>query len=322
MKFRHTLHVFSDNFSITFKHLLYRLVILVVAGAICFAGIYPFIQNKLLNAPEFNQLTEGIRNFVMNLLNGNVDELRDISAKVQEAFGGVMRLLESYATQLTLSLLLLLTIIIVAEWFTGIGNYATAAVINDKMTLRTDSPFFSTIIKNLGHAAMYNLIYVPLSTVYDVSVGVGMFFLVYVMVNSFLPFLVGVFLFALITVFAVALKLTFTSDWLPALIRGKMGQKQSFIYTFSRKNKNTFEVLANYVVLVLLIIAANVTFGFSTIGVGLLITVPASYIILLCFQLVNYYDREQLKYFLDKNHIVKPEKENTLTREEFFRGEN
>ena len=37
--------------------------------------------------------------------------------------------------------------------------------------------------------------------------------------------------------------------------------------------------------------------------------------------MVNYYDREELKYFLDKNTIVNTSKEHVVTREEFFRGE-
>ena len=71
----------------------------------------------------------------------------------------------------------------------------------------------------------------------------------------------------------------------------------------------------------LIIFAVNVCAVIFTFGVGALITVPASYVLLNCFQLVNYYDREELKYFLDKHTIIKPEKEEVITREEFFKGE-
>lgn len=321
MKFKHTFNVFADNFSITYKHLLYRLIVLAVAGAICFAGIYPFIQRELLNSAEFTALTEGIKNFVMELLNGNVEVLADISDKIQAAFDGFITLLHANMLQLVLSGLLLLAVFIVEKWFTGMGNYATAAIINDKMAMRQQSPFVATLIKNLKPAALYNLIYVPLSALYDVIVGVGMFYLMFVMVNSFLPFYIGIFLFVLIIVLAIALKMTFTADWLPALIRGKMGQKEAMIYSFSRTNKKTVDIYSNFVVLVLIIFGGNVAAGICTLGVGLLITVPASYIVLLSFEFANYYDREEIKYFVDKNKIIRPEKEHPVTREEFFRGE-
>ena len=73
--------------------------------------------------------------------------------------------------------------------------------------------------------------------------------------------------------------------------------------------------------LALIIFALNVFAIIFTFGVGSLITIPASYVVLNCFQLVNYYDREELKYFIDKKTIIKPEKEETVSREEFFRGE-
>ena len=115
--------------------------------------------------------------------------------------------------------------------------------------------------------------------------------------------------------------MTFTTDWLPALIRGKTGQKKAFVFTFDRRRKKTLNVLSNFIVLVLIIFALNVGAIICTFGVAGLITVPSSYVILLSFEFVNYYDREELKYFIDKKTIIKPEKERTLTREEFFKGE-
>ncbi len=321
MKFKHTFHVFVDNFSITYKHLLYRLIVFAVAGAICIAGIYPFIQRELLNSAEFTALTDGIRNFVMELLNGNVEVLGDISAKVQAAFDGFITLLQANMAQIVLSGLLLLAVFIIERWFTGMGNYATAAMINDKMAMRQESPFVATLIKNMKRAALYNLIYVPLSVVYDIIVGVGIFYLMFVMVNSFLPFFIGIFLFVLIIVLSVALKLTFTTDWLPALIRGKTSQKEAIKYTFSRSGKKTVDIFSNFIILVLIIFGGNVAASLCTLGVGALITVPASYVLLLCFQFANYYDREEIKYFVDKNKIIRPEKERPSTREEFFKGE-
>ena len=79
--------------------------------------------------------------------------------------------------------------------------------------------------------------------------------------------------------------------------------------------------MSNFFVLILLIFAVNVIGIVFTFGAGGLLTIPSSYIILLCFEFVNYYDREELKYFIDKNTIIKPEKEKPVTREEFFRGE-
>ncbi len=321
MRFKHTFHVFVDNFTIIYKQLLYRLVILLISGLITFAVVYPFIMD-LINSDQLQLLLDNAWTYLSNLLNGKIEELGQLAENVKKAFGAFMELLQTKLPSFVLSLLLLVLVRIVSKWFEGLGNYATAACINDKMALRAKQPFLTTLIKNLKDAAIYNLIYVPMSVVYDVIVAVAMFFLLFFLLNHVLYFLISVFLFTLALVFSIIIKMTFTTDWLPSLIRGKKGQRGAFLYTFSRNGKNTLHIMSDFAVLVILIFALNVTVGLSTLGVGLLLTIPSSYVCLICFEFVNYYDREGLKYFIGENNIVSTKKERDLTREEFFRGEN
>jgi len=319
MKFKHTFNVFVDNFSVTYKQLLYRLIILLISGVVLYFVLSPFVKGII---PELNKLLDSVKNFILNMLNGNVNSIPEFKDNVVSAYEGLMELLKAKTSSFVLCGFLFLLIYLIASWFASIGNYAAAAVVNDKMALRSEAPFCLTMIKNLKSACIYSSIYVPLSILYDLLIGVGMFFFIFYLLTSFLPFLVGVFLFVLVIVLSVAVKMTFTSDWLPALVRGKTSHLEAFKYTFSRKNKNTFNVLSNFLVIILIIIGINVAALICTLGVGLLITIPASYLVLTSFQLVNYYDREEIKYFVDKNTIIKPAKEHAVTREEFFRGED
>ncbi len=321
MKFKHAFNVLIDNFSLTYKQLLYRLIILGIAFTICYVGIYPFIK-ELLDSQSFNSLIGGIKSFINNLLSGKVEELHDVSNKVAAAYTDFINLLYEKTSQLVLSGLLLFLVYVVGRWFSSLGNYAAAAVINDKMAMRTSSHFFGTLIRNLKQASLFSLIYVPLTCLYDLGTAALAFLLVYLLVYGFLPVIWGIFLFILLIILAVSVKMTFVNDWMPALIRGKARQREAIKYTFSRKNKHTFNVMSNYVVLTLLILAVNVVALFFTLGVGMLLTVPASYLLLSCFQLVSYYEREEIRYSTDDHTIIKPNKKRILTREEFFRGED
>ncbi|MCH5148605.1 MAG: hypothetical protein J1G05_04485 [Clostridiales bacterium] len=317
MKFKHTFHVFVDNFSVTYKQLLYRLVVGTIAALLTSLIIYEFAM-QFINSESFNTLWTGSHDFVKKLLYGEMGELAKISENVRKAYDELITLVSTKMPELIISLLLILLVQIVAKWFDGLGNYASAAIINDKMTLHADLPFLSTLIRNLKEAAIYNAIYAPLSVIYDVAVGVGMLFLTFALVTSWLPVIFGIFLFTLVIVASITIKMTFTTDWLPAIIRGKKKQGEALKYAFSRKGKRTMNVMSNFAVLVLIIMGLNVAALFLTLGVGLLITIPASYVVIVTFELVNYYDREEIKYFIDKNTIVKPEKETVLSREKFF----
>ena len=317
MKFKHTFHVFVDNFSVTYKQLLYRLVIGLISALLTSIIVYKFAI-QFINSESFTTLWNGVGDFAKELFAGEVTKLHDISDKVSKAFDELIILANTKLPELFVSLLLILLVQIVAKWFGGLGNYAAAAVINDKMTLHADLPFLSTLIRNLKEAAIYNAIYAPLSVLYDVAVFAGMLFLTFLLVTSGMPIIFALFLFSLVFVAAITLKMTFTTDWLPAIIRGKKKQGEAFKYAFSRKGKATFNVMSNFFVLILIILALNVAALFFTLGAGLIITIPASYVILVTFELVNYYDREEIKYFIDKDNIIKPNKEIILTREQFF----
>ena len=319
MKLKHAFHILVDNFTVTYKQLLYRLVILVIAMAIGWGVLTPFIRD-FIQSEAFDNLINGVRTFVLDFLGGKVDSLASVSESISVAYEQFIALFQTRIWEVVLTGLLLFVLLIVEKWFTGLGNYTTAVIINDKMSLRTSSPFIGTLISHFKEAALFNLIYVPLSVLYDVIVAAVLIVTLFFMLKGIQFFFVSVFIFALIMVIAIAIKMTFTCDWLPALIRGKMGHKQSIIYTLSQKNKHTFNVFSNFVVIIIMAIALNVVAFFFTFGVGVLLSLPASYVIIISLEMVNYYEREELRYFLDNNTIIKPEKEFTLTREQFFKG--
>lgn len=321
MKFKHTLQILIDNFSVTYKQLLYRLLITLLTFGLSFAILYP-IGKMFTGLPEIRSLWDSIKAFFSKLIEGDIDELREINIrdKVEVALDSVSALIKSHTTVIALGIVGIIAIRFISMFFSSLGNFAAAAVINDKMALRAESPFTITLLRNLKSASLYSIMYVPLSFLYDVTCVTLMYFVVFKLL-IFMPLLLQIFLFVTAIVFAITVKLTFASDWLPAIIRGKKKPLEAFAYTFSRKNKRTFNVLSNFVILVLIIFAFNVFAIIFTFGVGALITIPASYVVLNCFQLVNYYDREELKYFLDKKTIIKPEKEETITREQFFKGD-
>lgn len=319
MKFKHTFNVFIDNFSIVYKQLLYRVIIMLIFGAITTAAVYPFIMS-LINSEQLQHLIDIAIDYALNLLNGNFSELSSLAENVIKAYNAFWELLRTKFTGFVLSCLLILLVRLVSKWFDGLGNYATAAAINDKMALRAKQPFITTLIRNLKDAAIYNAIYVPLSMLYDLAVATVMFFLLFFLLNNVLYFLVCLFLFVLAIVISLVIKMAFTTDWLPAIIRGKKGQLGAFKYTFSQTGKSTLTVMSDFAIIVLLIFSINVAAALTTFGVGLLLTIPSSYVLILCYELVNYYDREGLKYFVDNNTIVCTAKEHPLTREEFFKG--
>ncbi len=320
MRFKHSFHVFVDNFPVIYKHLLYRLVITVITALLSFAVIYPFVK-ELTGSQAFIDLIDGLKAFFNSLIEGRAEELGDVTQKIKDSFAEILDSISHNRGIIALGMIGLVLVHLIDKFFTGLGNYAMGAIVNDKMAMGAKSPYLITLVRNLKEASLFSIIYSPLSIVYDLVCYVGLFLIVFKLF-WFIPLLLKVFLYSTLMVAAISVKMVFTCDWLPALIRGKMRTGQAFLYTFKRKGKDSFNVLANFVLLIIIIYAVNVGAVVCTLGTAALITIPASYLVLISFEFVNYYGRENMRYFIDKNTIIKPAKGRNLTREEFFRGES
>ena len=320
MKFKRTFHVFIDNFSTTYKLLLYKLIVSVLFSCIIIGLVYPIIS-KVTNSAVFTDLLAGISDFFSKLVNGEAYELGNITEQIKEDLQDIVKLIQGQQTRIIVSIVILVIVYLIQKFLQGIGHYTAACLVNDKMALHANSPFIMSMIKNLGKASIYNLVYVPLSVLYELlSTFLVGWLLLYCF--TFLPLLLRIYLTVVCILLLTIIKMTFTTDWLPAMICGKKGNLGAMRATFVRKGKDNKSVLSNYIIFVLIIMALNVGAVLLTLGAGLLITVPASYIILICFQFVNYCDDNEILYFADKNTIVKPDKVKQVSREDFFRGEN
>ena len=323
MKFRHALNVFVDNFNITYKVLLYRIIILLLCLCLYTAVIIPFIS-RIRDTTQFLALSEALAAFGSAFANLDFAAMQNGWLAIREAFAGLLEMLGAMVGSVVLTVVIIIIVQLVQKFLLGLGNYTAGALINDKMAMRANSPFIGTLIKNLGKASLYNVIYVPLSFAYDVLIFAATGAVVYGLMVADAPILLLIVLFSTVIVFLYVIKMTFTSDWLPALVYGKKTNRGAIAYSFdyTAGGKNFAGVLSNYVVLVLIIFALNVAAIFLTFGAGLFLTLPASYVILICFEFVNYCDNNEIKYFADKNTVVKPEREPVMTKERFFKGDD
>ncbi|MCD8293873.1 MAG: hypothetical protein LUE27_01310 [Clostridia bacterium] len=321
MKFKHSCHVLVDNFSLIFKQLLFRIVIWVIFGVLYYFCVYPAVA-KLLQSDALTEIIQYIKDIFNAIFSGDISSMPDIVEAIKTAYSDFMELLTSSVGNIVLTAVLIAVVHLISKWITSLCNYGAGQCIADKMSMRVDDHFFATTIRCFRKSAIYSLIYVPLSFIYEILVSAVMFWLLYLLVvNSVLPLLLAIFIFTAVLVFAIAVQMTFSSDWIPSLTRGTMNQREAIKYTFSRKNKQTMNMLANYVIIVLIIFSVNVLAAISTLGVGLLITIPGSYVFLLCFQMVAYHDRERITYSIGPDSMIEYKKEHVPTKEEFFRGE-
>ena len=314
MKFKHTFSVFLDNFSTNYKLLVYGLIVLAVTAGLSCAILIPLL-GSITGTAEYAALELAFSDMWQAVINLETGNLHNLLLGIQDALDSFIAMLGTKTGLFALCAVLLIIVYLINRFLSAIGAYTMGCVVNDKMALRANSSFLYSMTKNLGKASRFSLIYVPVCFVYDFICTA-----ICILVMSVSPMLIKFFSFTVLLILFTAIKNTLICDWLPAVVHGKMPNGKALKFALSRKGKNTAYIFSNLLIIELIVVALNVAAFILTFGAGLLITVPASYLILTCFQFVNYYEGHAMRYFLDENTIIGPERERPLSREEFFRG--
>ncbi len=320
MKFKHTINVLIDNFKVTYKLLVYQLIVLAISIGLGAAIIIPFI-NSLEDVTSYINLTTAFKDMFAEALDGELGNLATHFTAIRESFAELLRYLGENPDSLVLSSVALVVLLLVRGFLISLGNYTAGAMINDKMSMQADSHFVMTMIKNLGKASLYSVIYTPICFVFDViCVGV-LYLLFFVALIEIIPLMITLMLFVVCMVLLVGFRLMLTTDWMPALICGKKKMGEAMGYAILRESGKSGSVFSFYASSAVAILAINVLAAIGSFGAALIITVPLSYLYLLCYQFVTYCDNNEIKYFTDKRTIIKPEHEKEASREQFLRGE-
>lgn len=320
MEFKHAFHVFVDNFSTTYKLLVYRLIVLAITVGLSCAVLVPAI-GRIADTAQYDTLRTSCSTLWANIIALDFDNIRESAEAVRSALSSFKAMLSDKSWLVATVAVCMCVVLIIDRFLTGIGNYVTGALVHDKMVMHTNSPFTFTLFKNIKQAVLYSLIFAPVTFVYDAICVVIMWAVVSVGLKVLPITLIKIFIAAFIFLLFSAVKLMFTTDWLPALIHAKMKHGKALAYTFMRKGKRSGAVFSNALVLKLIVFGLNVAAGLFTFGAGLLLTLPASSLILSSYSFVNYFDSNELKYFVDAYTVVGPKKDTPVTLEEFFKGE-
>jgi len=299
MRFRNTFTLLIENFKNVSRVFLYKVVVGLVAIALYGVLILPQVVEILASA-EWLTLMEDLRTLAAAFMPGHAadfEPLRDQIVNVSlPAFGD---LVWTMAGEIVGRAVCCIIVYLLQRFLDTMCYFTIGGVINNRMTTYADTPFMQSYVTNMGKSAKYSLAYVPISFAFDVlslAVAALMFF----------AFNVPTALFIGVTVIVAgqALKLTYTSAWMPAITADGMSLKQAMRAMEKTEKKHHRKSFVLYVVLVYCIIILNGVAALFTFGSALLLTVPTSYLLLICAQYVNYFTVKGKKYFVTFDDIA------------------
>lgn len=301
MRFRNAFLVLLENFKNTYKILLYKLIVAVVCAALYFALIFPEL-NAIFSSTEWLALKENFTALAAAFLpTASADQFETLRQQLLEGtLPAFFQMLLGQTTGILVRLTLCALVYLLQRFVDTMCYFAVGSILNDRMRAYSDTPFSRAYLSNLSKSAKYSLLYVPVCFLFDI-----LSIFICLMIFDFVPLLYTPFFCVSVIAVVQAVKFTYTSHWMPAVAVDGMSLRGAMRALLKTDKKQRPKMFATYLAAAFAVISVNVFALICTAGSALLLTVPASYLFLLCLQFVNYYTVTGKKYFITYDNIAK-----------------
>ena len=306
MIFLNSIKILFNNLSVAFKSLVYKIIALLVSGATVFAIAFKPLQILARNG-FFTELWNGFSKFTFNgfftcIL--NVEEIIISTFKASSSW-----VLLSLIFAIFIGYFLMMTL----------GNFdkiPLCEVLGAKMSSNCKIGFTGAFFSRLWYSIKYTLSSFLIFLPFDLAFVVAVFYCIRLFTLSGLWLTIAPFVVILVIVLFFALRLTLYSNWAPACCLNGKGVFNCFAYSCKILSKRFFKTLANSVLIVITVFFFNILMIMLTAGVGLIVTIPASILLVNSFNMVNFYVCTGNRFYVDPQTVVSPKKLETQEKVE------
>ena len=298
MSFKNSFKLLTTNFSIVWKQLLYYVLISLFSFGIASCIFLPTVR-ILVSEGVIAQFKEIFETIYTNP--------RDVIQACKNATTNMVNTLSDNFSTIGLNVIFSLFFAkIVFDILKYMSFYNVTNIMYMKLTSNLEIGYTSNFISNLWAEFKYAIarfIYtIPFDIIYALLIYGFLSF-----VNGTITILIGLFLFILLFTVISALKITFFTAHATTMFEKQINPFHAFIAGNKKIAKNFLRILSNSIIVVITIIVSNLILGIFTVGSGLLITIPMSFVFLAIFNLTSYFGASGERYYLSETIIVNPQ---------------
>lgn len=300
MRAKNALKIAVSNYSLVFKNLLYKaimfLIFSIALSLILKIRLKPFVE-------VFRPVVKDLATILHSIID-DVDYNLAANA-LKTDFNTVITFMSNNVGSIVVTVLILLGVIVVYRFLTGISDCTLMILVNDYMTDMSHRGYIGTLVANLKKILLYQLIDGVCTIIYSLVVGLllwGVFEL-----TLFTMPIVALFSIMVIIVLAITVYCTIMSQVMAnILIGGVRPVKQAVLSGLTPKKQYFSKMFAAYLTVVIILVYFHITATIFTFGVGEVLLIPFGSLIVVCMKTVDYFTINKRKYFLDYDHIVIP----------------
>ena len=299
MSYKNSVKLLVSNFSIVWKQLLYMLLLSLLVFGISYGTSTPIFET-LKN--------EGVTSEFASIFENIYTKPSEVVTTVSSAFINLYNTIVSNFAELWLSILgTLITLIFAFNLLKQASMYNLSSLMYMQMTSYLSLGYTRNFISSLGQCIRFAFAKVVMKIPFAIIKAL-ILYAYFHLVNSSFGIIIGLFVVAFFLILISALELVIFAG-MPCSMLEVSGATSAFRAFFSGAKqifKNFFRVFSNAVIVVLTIILVNLFLGLFTVGVGLLISIPATMLFLAIFDIACYLGVKGERYYLSENVIANP----------------
>lgn len=298
MLIKNSLKLLLNNLNVVFKTIIYSLIT-VLLTYLLLTVFFSDLVGKVVANPSFQKIIEDIKLVWHSFLTGNLRQDVDFVAQFELFMDSVTLNIGNYILPL-IGICIGFYLISVIN---NICSYTLTCMMNARMSTFERKGFLETLIANLKKSLPFEAWYTLLALLgFFASFFAGILFIVYTFSSLYLTsIIIGLWLFILL----FSLYMTMTATLRPLSVSGTRF-KDLFKNRYTRRD--FWQVLATFTFSLILFSSLNVAMFITTLGAGLIISIPVTQLFFVLVQLVLLYSLEGKKYYLDFENIVTPNK--------------
>lgn len=293
MIFKNTFKLLLTNFSLTYKILIYKLIVLLLALGIAVTIGSPFLMH-LTEIDFFSYILNQTVNLFENINIGN------IFIYFKDIFNQVIILFKNLETNLLINGIVATSAFFLIYFLIGsLSELAVINCLNGNMSSKTKLSFFKSLISKMAKSFAMNVVKLILSIPYIICVGLLFYFSFkfYDIYGNFIKIIIPFLLFiafVFITSFYLSLMLGFPSS----IIVNDEGIFKSLKRGFCAIKKKYIRVLSTSIMVVFVLTIFNIFFAVFSFFAGLILTLPISSLVISLFKIVSYYESNGMRYYV------------------------
>ncbi len=294
MMFRNSFKLLLSNFSLVWKSAVYKILCVLAVFLISLNWVGPVVSAF----KEANLLGE-IWNF---LFNGTFALDADV---VKTSFQKIVMIFASDAVgALSVNIVLVIVIcFVILPFLLGLSNLAECEVLYGSMSSNSSYSYTACFIRTLKKSIKLELSKLVISVPFDISICSGVVFIstLLCLTNSlplFAPFLITLFV-----VIFMALRKTLMAGIEGAIIVKDYPTIKAYVKGYKVVNRRFGRVFSTMIMLLVAALFVNALVTSFTFGVGLIITLPITFVLFSIVKMVIYYSSEGMDFYVEPEII-------------------